>query len=84
MLQIQFDDSAIIVEDGFIGPGYAIQSEKGNEAVDLFAQTEGIMLDDVYTGKAAAGLIHYARADRFGKNENVLFIHTGGNAGQYY
>jgi 1-aminocyclopropane-1-carboxylate deaminase/D-cysteine desulfhydrase-like pyridoxal-dependent ACC family enzyme len=29
-------------------------------------------------------LIHYARADRFGKNENVLFIHTGGNAGQYY
>jgi 1-aminocyclopropane-1-carboxylate deaminase/D-cysteine desulfhydrase-like pyridoxal-dependent ACC family enzyme len=84
MLQIQFDDSTIIVEDGFIGPGYAIQSEEGNEAVDMFAQTEGIMLDDVYTGKAAAGLIHYARADRFGKNENVLFIHTGGNAGQYY
>ena len=52
--------------------------------MQLFAATEGILLDDVYTGKAAAGLMHYAREGKFGKNENVLFIHTGGNAGQYY
>jgi 1-aminocyclopropane-1-carboxylate deaminase/D-cysteine desulfhydrase-like pyridoxal-dependent ACC family enzyme len=84
LLGIEIDAAKIVVEDGFIGPGYAVPSEEGSAAMQLFAATEGILLDDVYTGKAAAGLMHYAREGKFGKNENVLFIHTGGNAGQYY
>jgi len=83
-LGVGIDEATIVVEDGFIGHGYAIPSEEGNAATQLFAAMEGILLDDVYTGKAAAGLMHYAREGKFGKNENVLFIHTGGNAGQYY
>jgi L-cysteate sulfo-lyase len=84
MLEIQFDESRIVVDDRFIGPGYAIQSEEGEDAARMFALTEGVLLDDVYTGKAAAGLIYYAKNELFSENENVLFIHTGGNSGLFY
>jgi D-cysteine desulfhydrase len=48
------------------------------EAVKLFARTEGILLDPVYTGKAAAGLLGLIRQGRFSKTDRVLFVHTGG------
>ncbi|MCG8558777.1 MAG: D-cysteine desulfhydrase, partial [Hyphomicrobiales bacterium] len=48
------------------------------EAVTLFARFEGVLLDPVYTGKAAAGLIALIREDRFRKGETVVFLHTGG------
>ena len=53
-------------------------------AARMFAGMEGVLLDDVYTGKAAAGLIHYAMNSMFGEEGNILFIHTGGNAGVFY
>ncbi len=84
MLEIQFDESKLVVEDRFIGAGYAIPSEAGREATDAFAIMEGVLLDDVYTAKAAAGLIHYAMNGLIDAKENVLFIHTGGNAGLFY
>ena len=84
LLKISFDDSEIVVDDRFIGPGYAIESEEGRNAAKLFAVLEGILLDSVYTGKAAAGLIQYAANGELGNNENVLFIHTGGNSDLFY
>ncbi len=84
MLDMQFDAAKIVVDDAFIGPGYALQSEAGNAAARLFACTEGILLDNVYTAKAAAGLIHYATSGKFGAEDSTLFIHTGGNTGLYY
>ncbi len=48
------------------------------EAIKLVAQTEGILLDPVYTGKAMAGLIDLIKRERFKKDDNVVFIHTGG------
>ena len=71
--------SSIVVDDGYIGEGYAARTPGCREAVALFAQRLGIFLDFVYTGKAAAGLIDYLRKGRFNKGANVLFIHTGGN-----
>jgi len=50
----------------------------------MFAVMEGVLLDHVYTGKAAAGLIEYASNQRFTNNENILFIHTGGSSGLFY
>jgi 1-aminocyclopropane-1-carboxylate deaminase/D-cysteine desulfhydrase-like pyridoxal-dependent ACC family enzyme len=44
----------------------------------MFAETEGIVLDNVYTGKAAAGLIEYTRRGLLSPDENIVFIHTGG------
>ena len=48
------------------------------EAVRLFARTDGVLLDPVYTGKAAAGLIGLVRRSHFKKTDKVLFVHTGG------
>lgn len=36
------------------------------------------MLDPVYTGRAAAGMIDLIRKGFFKNDETVLFLHTGG------
>ena len=83
LLGVSMDPANIIVDDGFIGPGYAQVSQEGEEAARLLARLEGILLDPVYTGKAAAALLDYSSNGRFTAGK-VLFIHTGGNAGSYY
>jgi D-cysteine desulfhydrase len=44
----------------------------------MFARLEGVLLDPVYTGKAAAGLIGLVRRGHFAKDARVLYVHTGG------
>lgn len=68
----------LLVDDGFVGPGYGLASAESAAASRLFADAEGILLDPVYTSKAAAGLIAYCRAGRFKATDRVLFWHTGG------
>jgi 1-aminocyclopropane-1-carboxylate deaminase/D-cysteine desulfhydrase-like pyridoxal-dependent ACC family enzyme len=68
----------ILVDDAYIGEGYAIMGPAEIEAIQLFARTEGLLLDPVYTGKAAAGLIDLTRKSFFKPGETVLFWHTGG------
>ena len=68
----------ICVETGFIGPGYGVPSDESLEAEKIFAETEGILLDQTYTAKAAAALIAYARKGYFKATDRVLFWHTGG------
>ena len=65
------------------GPGYSIPSLEGNEAIAMMMRLEGIVLDTCYTGKAFAGLVKCAREGKFGKDGNVLFIHTGGAGGLF-
>jgi hypothetical protein len=48
--------------DDYVGPGYSLPTASMVEAVQLFARHEGILLDPVYTGKTAAGLIGMVRA----------------------
>ncbi|HLE16551.1 MAG TPA: D-cysteine desulfhydrase family protein [Anaerolineales bacterium] len=68
----------VLVNDSYLGQGYGVMGEPEREAVRLFAHQEGLLLDPVYTGRAAAGLIDLIRKGRFGKDETVLFWHTGG------
>lgn len=84
MLGVALDGAALQVEDRFLGDGYPIPSAASCEAVDLFAREEGLLLDAVYTGKAAAALIGHAASGELREGERALFIHTGGNAGLYY
>ena len=72
------DKSEVVVDDGYIGPGYGEPTESMKEAVSLLAKKEGILLDPVYSGKAFAGLIGMIRKKQLKKDENILFIHTGG------
>jgi D-cysteine desulfhydrase len=53
------------------------------EAVKLMARTEGILLDPVYTGKAAAGLIDLIQKGTFKPDDNILFVHSGGASSLY-
>lgn len=73
----------IDVIDDYVGPGYSLPTDEMTEAIQLFARTEGILLDPVYTGKAAAGLIDLIRRGRFTRGQNVLFVHTGGSPALY-
>ena len=66
------------VDDSFIGDGYGINTDESKEAMLLFAEAEGIVLDPVYTSKGAAGLIDYCRRGVFKETDRVLFWHTGG------
>ncbi len=74
---------AVRVIDDQVGGGYSIPTDAMIEAVGLFARCEGILLDPVYTGKAAAGLISLVRQGRFAANERVVFLHTGGSPALY-
>lgn len=65
------------------GPGYAVPSEEGSAAVRLMAEQEGLFLDPVYTGKAFGGLVAMAREGAFTKEDNVLFLHSGGAGGLF-
>ncbi len=69
----------IVCFDQYVGPGYSLPTDSMVEAVKLFSQNEAILLDPVYSGKAAAGLIDLVRKGQFAKGSNVLFLHTGGS-----
>jgi D-cysteine desulfhydrase family pyridoxal phosphate-dependent enzyme len=71
-------DRPIEIDDRFVGPGYGVPTQTSTEATELVARREGIVLDPVYTAKAMAGLIARIRAGDFGRDQKVLFWHTGG------
>ncbi len=73
----------IVCFDQYVGPGYSLPTDSMIEAVKLFAGTEAILLDPVYSGKAAAGLIDLVRSNHFPQGANVLFLHTGGSPALY-
>ncbi len=70
----------VIVNDDYLGQGYAVVSDLERDAIRLLAQREGILLDPVYTGRAMGGLIDLIRWGAFTRGQNVLFWHTGGTA----
>jgi D-cysteine desulfhydrase family pyridoxal phosphate-dependent enzyme len=65
------------VDHDHFGADYGAPTDAAREALHLFATCEGLLLDPVYTGKAAAGLVAYARAGRL-PDGPIVFVHTGG------
>jgi D-cysteine desulfhydrase family pyridoxal phosphate-dependent enzyme len=68
----------IMVNADYLGQGYGILGEPEKEAIRLFARQEGLLLDPVYTARAAAGMIDLIRKGLLKREETVLFWHTGG------
>lgn len=64
--------------DDYIGDGYGYLTPECVDALKLVAETEGIFLDPVYTSKAMACLIEHIRQGRLGRDDTVIFLHTGG------
>ncbi|MFP1762265.1 D-cysteine desulfhydrase [Lonsdalea quercina] len=75
--------AAVQANSDYVGKGYGIPNEGTREALQLLARLEGILLDPVYSGKGMAGLIDLIRKGHFKKDEQVVFIHTGGSAGLF-
>src|SRR6266496_5976456 len=76
--QIEFDPAEVLANANYCRAGYGVLTDAEREAVKLFAKLEGLLLDPVYTGRAAAGMIDLIRKGFFKKDETVLFWHTGG------
>ncbi len=70
------DDVEIL--DGFSGPAYAAPTDAAFEVIHLVAQTEAVILDPNYTGKSMSGLLDQIRKGRFGKDDTIMFLHSGG------
>jgi 1-aminocyclopropane-1-carboxylate deaminase/D-cysteine desulfhydrase-like pyridoxal-dependent ACC family enzyme len=67
-----------LIENTYVGSHYALPSEQGLAAIRRIAQSEGVILDPVYTGKAFAGLIDLVERGQLGRDEPIIFLHTGG------
>jgi L-cysteate sulfo-lyase len=74
---------AVVANDDYVGGGYGVPTAGMFEALELVARTEGILLDPVYSGKAMAGLIDLVRRGQFRKDEDIVFLHTGGAVGLF-
>ncbi len=77
-LETRFHPEEILVNDAYCSAGYGVLTAAEKEAILLFARQEAILLDPVYTGRAAAGLVDLIRHGFFKADEKVLFWHTGG------
>jgi L-cysteate sulfo-lyase len=71
------------VVGGYAGPAYGAVTPGVIEAIRALARLEGLVVDPVYSGKGAAGLIGLIRSGRFSRDDTVVFIHTGGSPGLY-
>jgi D-cysteine desulfhydrase family pyridoxal phosphate-dependent enzyme len=75
---IEFKPDDVLANANYCSAGYGVLTEREREAIRLFATSEGLLLDPVYTGRAAAGMIDLIRKGFFKNDETVLFLHTGG------
>jgi D-cysteine desulfhydrase len=76
--RIEFTGDDVLANDDYCQAGYGVFGEGEREAIKLFASNEGLLLDPVYTGRAAAGMIDLIRKGYFKRDETILFWHTGG------
>lgn len=73
----------ITTNDKYIGPGYAKAYPELMECIRWLAATEGVVLDPCYTGKAFYGLVQEIKSGRWAKDDNIVFVHTGGIFGLF-
>ena len=76
---LRFDPARVpLIEGVYVGDKYGVPSADGLSAIQKLACLEGILLDPVYTAKAFAGLLGETAKGRFGINDPIIFLHTGG------
>lgn len=73
-----FDEADVDVIAGHAGPAYGVPHRATVEAIRLAAALEALVLDPVYSGKGLAGLVALIREGRWTKDQDIVFIHTGG------
>lgn len=69
----------VVANTDYVGEGYGIPTKGCLAAIELFARLEAILLDPVYSGKGADGLIDLTKKGEFSNDKNIVFLHTGGS-----
>jgi D-cysteine desulfhydrase len=77
-LDVQYTIKDVIINNTYLGDGYGIVGDLERRAIRLLAETEGILVDPVYTGRAMGGLINMVEKGDFSSDDIILFWHTGG------
>jgi len=75
---IRIKPEEILVNEDYCGAGYGVFTNLERNAIKIFAEYEGLLLDPVYTGRAAGGFLDLITKGFFNKSDRVLFWHTGG------
>lgn len=81
------------IDERFAGTAYGEVDDATRDMMRLMAREEAVLLDPVYTGKVARGMVHWVREgeisrdwvarggwERDGGNVKVLMVHTGGQS----
>ena len=77
-LDFSFSPDELLNTTEYVGEGYGAPTPEGMQMLRLLAETEGILLDPVYTSKAMAGLWDHIKNGRVTRDDTVVFLHTGG------
>lgn len=80
LLNHDFDTNQIDLRQGMAGPSYGIPHEQCLTALRLAGALEGLVLDPTYSAKSLAGLISLVESGYFSADDDVVFIHTGGDS----
>jgi D-cysteine desulfhydrase family pyridoxal phosphate-dependent enzyme len=75
---VSFKARDILVNSDYCKSGYGVLTDLERNAIKQFAENEGLLIDPVYTGRAAGGMIDLLKKGYFKKSDRVLFWHTGG------
>lgn len=82
-LNERFTDKDIDVNYDYVGAGYGDATPEAVEAVRRAARLDGLILCHTYAGKALAGLIGEVQNGHYGKDEHIVFMHTGGGTADF-
>jgi 1-aminocyclopropane-1-carboxylate deaminase/D-cysteine desulfhydrase-like pyridoxal-dependent ACC family enzyme len=70
-----FSSDDFEIDDMYLGEGYGIATPEAREAISVLNQTNGIVLDGVYTGKAGAAFLTGAALHHL-HGKPLLYWHT--------
>ncbi|MEX1018890.1 MAG: D-cysteine desulfhydrase family protein [Litorilinea sp.] len=77
-LDVEFSEADFDNDNSYVGERYGIPTPAGIDALHTLAQTEGILVDPVYTSKALSALFDQARRGMLDPDQPIVFLHTGG------
>ncbi len=69
----------IKVDERFMGKGYGVMENGVRSAIQMFAKSQGIVLDPVYTAKAGLALLRMVMSGEITSDATTIFWHTGGS-----
>ena len=78
LLSVPFDEATVEVVAGHAGPAYGVPHEATIEGIRLAGQLEALPLNPSIRARGSRALIALIRQGRWRKDEDVVFLHTGG------